>query len=76
VELWKEKNFFRQKNMDLPENADLLEALRIIQCDFNHLPNIRETNDWYLVQGLTIQQLARIKNIRCGSNTSQAVAPG
>ena len=62
--------------MDLPENADLLEALRRIQWDFNHLPNIRETKDWHLVQGLTPQQLVRIKTIRCSSNTLQAVAPG
>ena len=49
--------------MELPENADLLNALKSSDWELHHLPNIRETNDWNSVIGPTPQQLVRIKNI-------------
>ena len=49
--------------MELPENADLVNALKTSGWELQHLPNIRETNDWNSVIGPTPQQLVRIKNI-------------
>ena len=47
--------------MELPENADLVNALKTSGWELQHLPNIRETNDWNSVIGPTPQQLVRIK---------------
>ena len=49
--------------MDLPENADLVNALKTCGWEWQNLPNFRDTNDWNQVVGLTPQQLVRIKNI-------------